>query len=139
VKIKIPKKFVNHLMKLYQDLGLDYDDAKQELGDLINFMNSLPKEIYLYRIIQLDGLNTLDTKKLGIHYSYDKKNLIDSHYIKNFSYSNKKQTVIVTVKVSKKQIDIIETLSNNILYPNEKEITLIDEGHGVTIIDVEEL
>ena len=49
------------------------------------------------------------------------------------------ETVLVTVRADKKQIDIVETLSNNILYPNEMEITLKDKGTGVTIIDIEKI
>ena len=37
------------------------------------------------------------------------------------------------------KIDFIETLTNNILFPNEQEITLEDKGRGVDFIKVEKL
>jgi len=139
--MKLPKKFVNHLLSLYQDMGYDQGSAKEELKSLVDFMNSLPKEILLYRIIHLENKKILDTKKLGSHYSYDKENLLNSHYGRSsVSFLNQDgQTVLVTVKVDKKQIDLVETLSNNILYPHEMEITLKDYGHGVTILDIENI
>ena len=72
--MKIPKKFAKHLLSLYEDMGIDFETAKQELKDLISFMNSLPDQILLYRILHLENENVLDTKELGSHYSYDKKN-----------------------------------------------------------------
>lgn len=139
--MKIPKKFAKHLLSLYEDMGIDFETAKQELKDLISFMNSLPDQILLYRILHLENENVLDTKELGSHYSYDKKNLLRSHYLRGpISFLNDEgETVLVTVRADKKQIDIVETLSNNILYPNEMEITLKDKGTGVTIIDIEKI
>jgi len=139
--MKLPKKFVNHLLSLYQDMGYDQGSAKEELKSLVDLMNSFPKEILLYRIIHLENKKILDTKKLGSHYSYDKENLLNSHYGRSsVSFLNQDgQTVLVTVKVDKKQIDLVETLSNNILYPHEMEITLKDYGHRVTILDIENI
>jgi len=36
-------------------------------------------------------------------------------------------------------VNVMETLSNNILYPHEEEITLKNKGMGVEIINIEEL
>jgi hypothetical protein len=43
------------------------------------------------------------------------------------------------VSAEKLMVDVMETLSNNILYPHEEEITLKNKGVGVKIINVEEL
>jgi hypothetical protein len=36
-------------------------------------------------------------------------------------------------------VDVMETLENNILYPNEKEITLKNKGKGVEIISTKKI
>jgi hypothetical protein len=45
----------------------------------------------------------------------------------------------LTVEVDKTKMDVLQTLSNNILYPHEEEITLKNKGKGAQIINIEEL
>ena len=49
------------------------------------------------------------------------------------------EAFLITVESPKNKIDFIETLTNNILFPNEQEITLEDKGRGVEFIKVEKL
>lgn len=36
-------------------------------------------------------------------------------------------------------VDFVDTISNNILYPNENEITLKNKGKGIKIISIKKL
>ena len=47
--------------------------------------------------------------------------------------------VLLTVKIKKDQIDIFNTLHNNIMYPHEQEITLKNKGKGSELIDVSQI
>jgi len=47
--------------------------------------------------------------------------------------------LLLTVKIKKDQIDIFNTLHNNILYPHEQEITLKDKGKGSQLIDLTDI
>jgi hypothetical protein len=46
---------------------------------------------------------------------------------------------LVSVLSPKKLIDINQTIINNILYPNEQEITLKKKGKGVKIVSIKEI
>ena len=90
-------------------------------------------EITLYRIVMVDDKKDIDYEHPGTHYSISKKDLIDNY---SFTTGIGKNAYMMTVKASKKQIDIPESISNNILYPNEQEMTLKNQGKGVKIIKV---
>ena len=46
---------------------------------------------------------------------------------------------LLTVEVDKTKMDVVETLSNNILFPHEEKITLKNKGRGVKILSVTEI
>jgi hypothetical protein len=46
---------------------------------------------------------------------------------------------IITVKIPKNEINVSETIENNILYPNEREITVKNKGKNVKIVRIEEI
>lgn len=124
------------LMNYLRSMDYDKDTAKEELSSLLYWVKSLPPFLTLYRIIWADDKSEINLDELGSHYSMDKKNLISSHdYVSG--YGEKK--FLVKVKADRNMVDINQTLANNILYPNEKEITLKDEGKGVKILSVLEL
>lgn len=126
---KINKK---SLLKDLDYMGYDEESAIEELNDLIKYYNNLPDTIKLYRILQVNNEEDINTNQLGYHYSPNKNDLLKSHlYSKNSNY------YLVTVNAPKELIDINNSISNNILYPNEQEITLKNKGKGVEIISIE--
>lgn len=126
---KINKK---SLLKDLDYMGYDQESAIEELNDLIKYYNNLPDTIKLYRILQVNNEKDINTNQLGYHYSPNKNDLLKSHlYSKNSNY------YLVTVNAPKELIDINNSISNNILYPNEQEITLKNKGKGVEIISIE--
>jgi len=42
-------------------------------------------------------------------------------------------------EINKDQLDILNTLHNNIMYPHEQEITLKDKGKGAILQDIKEI
>jgi hypothetical protein len=46
---------------------------------------------------------------------------------------------IITVKIPKNEINVSETIENNILYPHEREITVKNNGKNVKIVRIEEI
>lgn len=118
--------------------SMDYskEEALDQLKDLLTWVKSLPTYLTLYRMIVVDDVSEIDRESLGSHYSMDKKNLIDSHsYLTG--YGEKK--FLVKVKATRDMIDLNQTLANNILYPNEQEITLKNQGKGVKILGIKEI
>lgn len=117
-------------------MGFSNEDIKSELIGLKKHLENLPDKIKLYRIVNADNKKDINLKQPGTHYSHSKKDLMDSHTYAA-GYGDKKY--LITVIADKNQIDFFTTLENNILYPNEMEITLKNKGKGVEIVSVKEI
>ena len=126
------KEMLSH----FKEMGIHKDDAEDMLDEIINYVNNLPNPIRLYRILVVDNKNDINVNQLGSHYSTNKKDLISSHsYLTGYG----EKYFIVTVKAPKELIDINQTIINNILYPNENEVTLKNKGEGVEIVSIRKL
>lgn len=95
-------------------------------------LESLPMVVRLYRLLIADNIDDINLETPGFHYSMDKNNLLNTH-----SFLKDKNYFLLTVDAPKSIIDIPQTVSNNINFPNEKEITLKNKGKGSKIISVE--
>lgn len=124
------------LLKKFEEMGIEKEEAVSELENLIDYINNLPETIKLFRILSVDDVEDINKDELGSHYSTSKKDLVSSHtYVSEFG----EKKYLVSVEVPKKLIDIQSTLENRILYPNELEITLKNKGKGVKIINIKKL
>ena len=133
LKEEIDKK---SLLRKLEEMGFEDESAQQELKHLVGYLKSLPPIIKLYRLITSDDIKNIDLEYPGSHYSMNLRNLLDSH---SYLTGMGEKYYLLTIKAPKKLMDIEETLSNNILYPNEQEITLKNNGEGVEIISVKEI
>lgn len=140
-KYKLTKEQTVHLISLYEYMDYDKESAIEDLKDLVSYLNNLKSPLTLYRIICSDSEEEINLSKVGSHYSLNKKNLITNHYRRGSVAGDCRgeKVFLLTVSADKSIINVMETLSNNILYPHEEEITLKGEGYGVNVIKVEEL
>lgn len=140
-KYKLSKNDISKLMEDYEYMGYDHDYAVEALIDLVSYLNNLKSPLILYRIICSDSEEEINLSKVGSHYSLNKHNLKNNHYRKGSIAGDCRgeKVFLLTVSAEKLMVDVMETLSNNILYPHEEEITLKNKGVGVKIINVEEL
>jgi len=124
----------------YKQMGLNEEWAIEDLQSLLEWLNGLPETIILYRLLYLHEEDEINKEELGDHYSDNKKELLYNHHNKGSIYGDYgENAILITVKVKKDQIDILNTLHNNIMYPHEQEITLKDKGKGTTLIDITNL
>ena len=136
----LTKDEIEFFYDAYREMGVDDEWAKYDLTEIISWLNNLPETITLYRLLYVGDDNTINREELGDHYTQEKKELLYNHYNKGSIYGGHwGHPVLVTVEATKPQIDVYNTIHNNILYPHEKEITLKDKGRGVTILKVERL
>ena len=127
---KINKKLLMHDLMI---MDYNQEDAENELNNLISWFKSLPNTLELYRIIYVDSEKDINVKQLGSHYSVNKDELLSSHTYSS-GYGDLKY--LITVSASKSLVDVQDTLSNNILYPNELEVTLKNKGKGAKVISL---
>jgi len=121
----------------YKQMGLNEEWAIEDLQSLLEWLNGLPETIILYRLLYLHVEDDINKEELGDHYSHNKKELLYNHHNKGSIYGDYgENAILLTVKIKKDQIDILNTLHNNIMYPHEQEITLKDKGKGSQLIDV---
>jgi len=134
--IKLTEDNTDNLLGYLYEMGFENDDAMYELNNITDFYDNLPNTLILYRVVFSDSEDEIDTQYPGNHYSMNKKNLIDSHYnsLRDSSYGSK--PFVIKVKVQKQLIDFYESIKNNILYPNEEEVTLKNKGFGADIIEI---
>ena len=129
------------LDKSFEYMDIPQEIAAEELGELITWVKDLPEELFLYRVLYLDDKNQINYDELGSHYSQDRTDLINNHYDRGsiYGHAQGEDAYLITVKVPKSEVDVMETLNNNILYPHEKEITLKDKGRGAKYLDIEKI
>lgn len=135
-KTKIIKLNKSDLKNDLMDMGYNPEDFDFIIDEHIESYKSLPKKMILYRIIYADSMSDINLDEPGRHYSWDEDSLIKNH-THTSGYGNNKY--IITVEADKDLIDVQETISNNIRYPNEGEITLLHNGFGVEVLRVREL
>jgi len=137
--IRLSEDNTDNLLGYLYEMGLDNDDALYELNNLTDHYDMIPDSVTLYRIVFADSKEEIDKQYPGSHYSLKKKDLLDSHYgpLRDSSYGEK--CFMIKVKAQKHMIDFYESIKNNILYPNEKEITLLNKGFGVDVIEITQI
>ena len=132
--------FRNGIIKyLIDDRNYSEEDAINEYDSLVEWVEKLPKKVTLYRIIRADSKSDIDIENPGNHYSMERENLIAN---KDFSHGVGDRVFLLKVTVDKRYIDKEETIKNNVMYPNEQEVTLTKGGLGakvVSIIDITDL
>ena len=100
----------------YKQMGLSNEWAIEDLQSLLEWLNGLPDTIILYRVLYIDEDKEINKQELGDHYSTDKKELLYNHHNKGSIYGDYgENAILITVKVNKDQIDILNTLHNNIM------------------------
>ena len=103
----------------YNQMGLSKEWAIEDLQSLLEWLNGLPDTITLYRLLYLNEEEDINKEELGDHYSDNKKELLYNHHNKGSIYGDYgENAILLTVKVNKDQIDILNTLHNNIMYPS---------------------
>ena len=134
--VSFDEKETSRLIDFLMEMGFDEEEAGYQLNDLINFYDNLPSKFTLYRFVFADSEDEIDTQYPGSHYSMNKENLVDSHYqsLRDSSYGD--EPFLIKVRAQKQMIDFYESIKNNILYPNEEEITLKNKGFGVDVIEI---
>jgi hypothetical protein len=137
--IKLLKENIDreyYISLLINDMGYNEEDVNEVLDEIIDSIKNLPDPIKLYRIIKVDNEKNINKEELGNHYSLDRDELLNSH---TYADGYGDESYLITVSAPKNIIDFQNTLHNNILYPNENEVTLKNKGKGTTLLSIKKI
>ena len=117
---------------------MDFDEktAKNELKYHLNRVKNLPKTLTGYRILVVDDKKDINLDEIGTHFSENRQELLQNH---TFCTGCGEKHYLITAKIPKNEVNLQEMLLNNILYPNEHEITVKNKGKNVKIVKIEEI
>jgi hypothetical protein len=114
----------------------DEEDAFEDLKEKIEFYQQMPNPVILYRVIGVKDKKMLKTDELGEHYTPYKWN-INGDTLLSIGYENwdeETKPYVMEVSVPHTEIDIIQTIIQNLSFPNEHEINLKNKGNGAKFV-----
>jgi hypothetical protein len=108
------------------------------LNDLktMDFSEKDAKNELEYRIVSVNDKKDINMTKIGSHFALNRSNLVKNH---SFSTGSGEKYYIITANIPKKEVNQQETIHNNILYPQENEITVKNKGKNVEIVSIKEI
>ena len=124
------------LISALKTMDFDEKEAKNELKYHLNRVKNLPKTLTGYRILVVNDEKDINLDEIGSHFSENKVELLSNH---SFCTGCGEKYYLITAKIPKNEVDLQETLRNNILYPNEHEISVKNKGKNVKIVKIEEI
>jgi hypothetical protein len=124
------------LISVLKSMDYSEKEAKNELKYHLNRVKNLPKTLTGYRILVVDDEKDINLDEIGSHFSENKVELLSNH---SFCTGCGEKYYLITAKIPKNEVDLQETLRNNILYPNEHEISVKNKGKNVKIVKIEEI
>ena len=118
--------------------SMDYSEkeAKNELKYHLERVKNLPKTLTGYRILVVNDEKDINLDEIGSHFSENRTELLSNH---SYCTGCGEKYYLITAKIPKKEVDLEEMIKNNILYPNENEITVKNKGKYVKIVKIEEI
>jgi hypothetical protein len=124
------------LISVLKSMDFDEKEAKNELKYHLNRVKNLPKPLIGYRILVVNDKKDINLDEIGSHFSENREELLKNH---SFCTGCGEKYYLITAKIPKKELDLQEMIKNNILYPNEHEITVKNKGKNVKIVKIEEI
>lgn len=124
------------LISVLKTMDFDEKEAKNELKYHLNRVKNLQKTLTGYRILVVDDEKDINLDEIGTHFSENRQELLQNH---SFCTGCGEKYYLITAKIPKNEVDLQETLRNNILYPNEHEISVKNKGKNVKIVKIEEI
>jgi len=124
------------LISVLKSMNYSEKEAKNELKDHLNRVKNLPETLIGYRILAVNDKKDINLDEIGSHFGENKVELLSNH---SFCTGCGEKYYLITAKIPKKEVDLEETIKNNILYPNEMEITVKNKGKNVKIVRIEEI
>jgi hypothetical protein len=112
------------------------EDAFDDFKEKIEYYKTLPNPVTLYRVVGVKNKKVINTTDLGEHYTPYEWNL-DTDMLMSIGYLNwdsETKPYVIVVSVPLSEIDMWQTIIQNLSFPNEHEINLKNKGKGAKFI-----
>jgi len=124
------------LISTLKSMDFTQKEAENELEYYLKWAKNLPKTQKGYRILVVNDKKDINLDKIGSHFSKNRTGLLSNH---SFCTGCGEKYFLITAEIPKNEVDIEETIKNNILYPNEHEISVKNKGKNVKIVKIQEI
>ena len=124
------------LISTLKSMDFSQKEAENEVEYYLKWAKNLPKTQKGYRILVVNDKKDINLDEIGSHFSKNRTELLSNH---SFCTGCGEKYYLITAEIPKNEVDIEETIKNNILYPNEMEITVKNKGKNVKILKIKEI
>jgi len=124
------------LISTLKSMDFNQKEAENEVEYYLKWAKNLPKTQKGYRILVVNDKKDINLDEIGSHFSKNRSELLSNH---SFCTGCGEKYYLITAEIPKNEVDIEETIKNNILYPNEMEITVKNKGKNVKILKIQEI
>lgn len=114
----------------------DEEDAFEDFKDKINEWRNFPNPVKLYRVIGVKDKKLIKKDELGEHWTPYEWNL-DGDMLMSIGYElwdDEAEPFVIEALVPLSEIDIIQTIIQNLSFPNEHEINLKNKGKNIKFV-----
>ena len=114
----------------------DEEDAFDDFKDKVDNWKKFSNPQLLYRVIGVKDKKLIDINNLGEHWTQYKWNL-DGDMLMSIGYENwddDTKSYVIEALVPLSEIDIIQTIIQNLSFPNEHEINLKNKGKNIKFV-----
>lgn len=133
-----------HIDKIIEYFGMEgfnyYEDCEEYLIDKIKEYQELGDKVTLYRVVGAKSKDDINLNELGNHFTlYDW--IFDGDFLLSIGVENWEDDLepyLIKVETETSKIEPLQTMVQNLSFPNEHEIYLKDDK-GIKVIDVTKL
>ena len=114
----------------------DKEEAFKELKERVEFYKKLPNPSIMYRVVGVKDEKLIDIENIGEHVT-PYKWAIDGDMLLMIGSENWDDDVVpyvMELSVPLSEIDIIQTIIQNLSFPNEHEINLKNKGNNTKFV-----
>ena len=124
------------LISTLKSMDFSQKEVENEVEYYLKWAKNVPKTQKGYRILVVNDEKNINLDEIGSHFSKNRSELLSNH---SFCTGCGEKYFLITAEIPKNEVDIEETIKNNILYPNEMEITVKNKGKNVKILKIQEI
>lgn len=117
------------------------DDAYDDLKEKVSEWKKFTSPVKLYRVVGAESEDSINKDELGEHWTPYEWNL-DGDLLGSIGddlWDDSFETYVIEALVPLSEIDIPQTIIQNLSFPNEHEINLKNKGSGAKLVKIYKL